>query len=106
MLNKMNSSQQPFSGINILLMVICCILILIGFLLMLGGSSSVEGGFNPDIFSTRRIVVGPLIAFLGFFFMAFAILVDTGKLVQKFRKHKTAAPENTELKEEETQNKE
>ncbi|MDE5724256.1 MAG: DUF3098 domain-containing protein, partial [Paramuribaculum sp.] len=25
--------------------------------------------FNPDIFSTRRIVVGPTMAFLGFIFM-------------------------------------
>ena len=37
---------------------VCAGLILIGFLLMLGGGSSVEGGFNPDIFSTRRIVIG------------------------------------------------
>ena len=43
---------------------------------MLGGGSSVEGGFNPDIFSTRRIVVGPLLAFLGFLFLAFAIFFN------------------------------
>lgn len=52
----------------------CVALIIIGFLLMSGGSSSVEGGFNPDIFSTRRIVVGPAIAFLGFLLMAFSII--------------------------------
>lgn len=40
---------------------------------MLGPGSSVEGGFNPDIFSTRRIAVGPTITFLGFLLMAFAI---------------------------------
>lgn len=47
--------------------------IVIGFLLMLGPSTT-AAGFEPDIFSTRRIVVGPGLAFLGFLFMAFAII--------------------------------
>lgn len=76
MLNKMNNSQQPFSKINFWLIGGCCLLIIIGFLLMLGGGSSIEGGFNPDIFSARRIVAGPLLAFLGFLFMAFAIFFN------------------------------
>lgn len=50
------------------------LLIVVGFLLMTGSGSSPEAGFNPDIFSTRRIVVGPTIAFLGFLLMAFAII--------------------------------
>ena len=84
----MKSSQQPFSKVNFLLIGICCLLIIIGFLFMTGGGSTVEGGFNPDIFSTRRIVVGPLLAFLGFLFMAFAILADPQQ-IQKFLKKKT-----------------
>ena len=80
MLNKMKSSQQPFSKVNFLMIGICCVLIIIGFLFMTGGGSSIEEGFNPDIFSTRRIVVGPLLAFLGFFLMAFAIFIDPKKL--------------------------
>lgn len=63
-----------FPRINLLMMGGCVAMIIIGFLLMSGGSSSIEHGFNPDIFSTRRIVVGPAIAFLGFLFMAFAII--------------------------------
>lgn len=82
-IRKMTPSQQPFSKLNYLLMGGCCLLIIIGFLLMLGGGSSVEGGFNPDIFSTRRIVVGPALAFLGFLLMAFAILIDPGKSKKK-----------------------
>lgn len=50
------------------------LLIVVGFLLMSGPGSSIEKGFNPDIFSTRRIVVGPAIAFIGFLAMAFAIV--------------------------------
>lgn len=40
---------------------------------MLGGSTTPDE-FNPDIFSTRRIVIGPTIAFLGFLFMGAAIV--------------------------------
>ncbi len=46
---------------------------------MSGGSSSIESGFNPDIFSFRRIVLGPAIAFIGFLCMAFAIIVNPRK---------------------------
>ena len=41
---------------------------------MLGGSSTPEE-FNPDIFSVRRIVVGPFMAFVGFVAMAVAIAI-------------------------------
>ena len=73
-LKKMPASQRPFSKINFLMMAGCLALIIIGFLLMSGGGSSVDGGFNPDIFRTRRIVVGAALAFLGFLLMAFAIV--------------------------------
>lgn len=96
MLNKMNKSQQPFSKINFLLIGCCCILIIVGFLLMIGGGSSVEGGFNPDIFSTRRIVVGPLLAFLGFALMAFAIFFNPEWLARIVKREKKSQP--TEIK--------
>lgn len=84
MLNKTKKTQQPFSKINFVLIGICCVLIIIGFLLMTGGGSTVEGGFNPDIFSTRRIVTGPLLAFLGFLFLAFAIFLNPDWLKKKW----------------------
>ncbi|MCM1152345.1 MAG: DUF3098 domain-containing protein [Muribaculum sp.] len=73
-LKKVSASQRPFSRINYIMMGACLVLIILGFVLMSGPGSSVEGGFNPDIFSTRRIVVGPLLSFLGFLLMAPAIL--------------------------------
>ena len=66
-------SRFALTKINFILMAIAGFVILTGFLLMLGGSTTVEA-FNPDIFSTRRIVVGPTIAFLGFIFMGVAIV--------------------------------
>lgn len=77
-IDKIKEKDKPFSRINFYLMGGCLVLIILGFLFMSGGSS-VEGGFNPDIFSTRRIVVGPLLSFLGFLLMAFAIIYSPRK---------------------------
>ena len=71
--DKIKYSNFPLTRINFVLMAICGAMILIGFLLMLGGSNQLDQ-FNADIFSSRRIVVGPTIAFLGFVGMAFAII--------------------------------
>lgn len=71
--NEIPAAEKPFVKMNYLMMGGCILLIVLGFLLMAGGGSG-DGGFNPDIFSTRRIVVGPALAFLGFLLMAFAIL--------------------------------
>lgn len=60
------------SKINYILMAIGFAIIVIGFFLMTG-SATVQD-FNPEIFSTRRITVGPMISFFGFLFMMFAIL--------------------------------
>jgi succinate dehydrogenase/fumarate reductase cytochrome b subunit len=65
--------EFPLTRINFILMAASGVAIILGFLLMLGGSTTTEA-FNPDIFSTRRIVVGPAISFLGFAFMAYAII--------------------------------
>lgn len=69
-----SAGQFPFTKVNFIMMAGCLALIIIGFLLMSGGGSPEETAFNPEIFSTRRIVVGPLLTFLGFLFMAFAII--------------------------------
>ncbi len=78
-IKKVNESQRAFGRKNYIAMACCLAMIVIGFLLMSGPGSSVEGGFNPDIFSTRRIVIGPAITFLGFLLMAFAILIAPKK---------------------------
>lgn len=71
---KESKETMPLGKRNFIGMAIAGALIIVGFLLMLGGSSTVEE-FNPDIFSTRRIVVGPFLAFLGFVGMGVAIAV-------------------------------
>lgn len=58
--------------INLILIAIGFIIIVIGFILMTGSSTVLE--YNPDIFSNRRITIGPMVSFFGFLFIIFAIL--------------------------------
>lgn len=58
---------------NFILIAIGVVIIIAGLLLMTGPSST-ETHFEPDIFSTRRVVVAPLVCFVGFVFMIFAIM--------------------------------
>lgn len=58
--------------LNIILLGISFLVIVIGFVLMLGAPSG--DVYNPDIFSTRRITVGPMISLAGFVLVIFAIL--------------------------------
>lgn len=73
-MQKESAAQRPFGKLNFIFMGASLVLIIVGFLLMSGSGSTIDGGFNPDIFSTRRIVVGPLFSFLGFLLMAPAII--------------------------------
>ncbi|MFZ4582435.1 MAG: DUF3098 domain-containing protein [Paludibacter sp.] len=67
-----NNKQLRLGKINLVLLAVGFAIIVLGFILMTGTSTNVE--FNPDIFSTRRITVGPMISFFGFIFLVFAIL--------------------------------
>lgn len=85
-IRKTEQKDKPFSPLNLWLMAGCFILILLGYLFMSGGGSTEETGFNPEIFSTRRIIVGPLLSFLGFLLMAFAIICPPYKWdLKKFK---------------------
>lgn len=66
-------TEFPLTHANFKYMAIAGAAIIIGFLLMLGGTSTPDR-FEPEIFSTRRIVIGPAIAFLGFVAMGVAII--------------------------------
>lgn len=88
-IEKIKSSEKPFSKWNFWMMGACLVLIVLGYLFMSGGGGE-NGEFNPDIFSTRRIVVGPLLSFLGFLLMAFAIIWNPSKS----KKNKKKATEN------------
>lgn len=79
----------PLTRINFILMAIAAAVVVTGFLLMTGAPSGSDT-FNPDIFSGRRIVAGPTIAFLGYIFMGVAIMWPSRR-----RKSSTATETST-----------
>jgi len=79
----MDKKNFAFDKMNYIICAISVLLIIFGFILMTGPASSVENGFEPDIFSTRRIVVAPMICFAGFLLTIVGILYPRKKDVQK-----------------------
>ena len=63
-----------FGKENFMLIAIAVVLITIGFILMSGGSSPDGVSFNPEVFSTRRIVVAPIVTVIGFMLVIVAII--------------------------------
>lgn len=77
-IDNIERGMFPLTKMNFLLMAVSALLIVVGFLLMIGGANDgIE--FNNDIFSTRRTVVGPSMAFLGFVAMAISIIYKRKK---------------------------
>jgi hypothetical protein len=66
------SKNFGLEKINLILIALGFVVIVIGFLLMTGSTTGTE--FNPDIFSVRRITIGPMISLAGFLFVIVAIL--------------------------------
>lgn len=71
-------AEFPLQKINFILIGVCLLLIVLGFLLM-AGSPNEGTTWNADIFSSRRTVVGPTVAFLGFVLMIPAIIIRRKK---------------------------
>ena len=69
----MENKNFAFGRMNFILLAAGMLVVIIGFILM-GGSSSTETAYDPDIFSTRRIKVAPLVCLLGFVSMVYAVV--------------------------------
>lgn len=75
----MDKRNLAFGKMNYIICAASVLLIVLGFVLMTGPASTIEGGFEPDIFSTRRIVVAPMVCFAGFLLMIVGILFPRKK---------------------------
>lgn len=69
----MNNKNFAFGKKNYIMMAISVVIVLIGFVLM-SGSQSTETFYDPDVFSVRHIKVAPVICFIGYVSMIFAII--------------------------------
>lgn len=65
--------MKTLPKLNLILIGVSFLIIVIGFALMAGAPSGATE-YNPDIFSFRRITVGPMISLAGFMLMIVAIL--------------------------------
>lgn len=84
----MSTLNFAFGKKNYLLVAVGVILIVVGFLLMTGPGST-ETTFEPDIFSVRRIKVAPVVCFVGFILMIYAVM-------KKPKNTSANSPEKTE----------
>lgn len=66
-----------FGKENFILIAAAVVVIILGFMLMSGGGSADPAGFNPEIFSTRRIVIAPVVTVIGFVLMIVGILKNS-----------------------------
>ncbi len=62
-----------FGKTNFILLAVGLVVVIIGFVMM-SGSGSTEKVFDPDIFSTMRIKVAPVVTFIGFISIIGAVL--------------------------------
>jgi hypothetical protein len=69
----MDKKNFAFDKTNFILLAISMVIVVIGFLLMVGPNSS-DTVFEPDIFSTRRIKVAPIVCLVGFVSMIYAVV--------------------------------
>lgn len=69
----MDKKNLAFDRINYILLSVSAVIIIIGLILMSGGASTAER-YNPDIFSTMRIRVAPVVTFAGFISIIYAVM--------------------------------
>lgn len=69
----MDKRNLAFDRMNFILLAVGMLVVIIGFILMSGGGTT-DHSFNPEIFSTMRIKVAPVVCFVGFVSMIYAIV--------------------------------
>ena len=68
----MEKRNFAFDKVNFILIAVSMLVVVLGFVLM-SGSGSTDTHYDPDIFSTLRIKVAPVVCFVGFVTMIYAV---------------------------------
>jgi hypothetical protein len=71
--NNTTHSGNSGSYSHRLIIAAACLFIIIGYILM-SGSANTQQAFNPDIFSTTRIVIAPMLCMAGYLLIIVGIL--------------------------------
>ncbi|SFG26009.1 DUF3098 domain-containing protein [Prevotella sp. KH2C16] len=69
----MDKKNLAFDKVNFILLAVGMVIVLIGFVLMAGGEST-DTRYDPEIFSALHIKVAPVVCFIGFVSMIYAII--------------------------------
>lgn len=69
----MDKRNLAFDKVNFILLAVGMLVVLIGFVLMSGGESTYTA-YDPSVFSVRRVKVAPVVTFIGFVSMIYAII--------------------------------
>lgn len=69
----MDKRNYAFDKTNFILLAVGMFVVILGFILMSGAGSD-ESVFDNDIFSVRRIKVAPVVCFIGFISIIYAII--------------------------------
>jgi hypothetical protein len=72
-----NNKHFTLGKINLIFIAVGFAIIVLGFALMTGSTTVKD--FDPDIYSFRRITVGPMVSLFGFISIIFAILYNPKK---------------------------
>jgi hypothetical protein len=67
--------QFAFESKNYMILIAGVILLAIGFITLSGGGSKDPNQFSDDLFSSRRMVVAPIILMLGYLTVGYSILM-------------------------------
>ena len=59
----MNKKNLAFGRINFIMLAISVAIVILGFILM-SGSGSTETKYDPEIFSTMRIKIAPVVIYI------------------------------------------
>ena len=69
----MDKKNLAFDKVNFILLAVGMLIVVLGFILM-SGSESTESAFDPNIFSAMRIKVAPIMCFVGFVSIIYAVI--------------------------------
>ena len=83
-----------FGKKNYILLAISVGIIILGLLLMSGVGSADNPEFTAEIFSTRRIVVAPIVTLVGFLLIIYAIMAKPKSSNKSKDKGSNTTPQN------------